>query len=77
MIIYDQINRRWNCIFENIDKERKQHVEVQKNSRNGKAQNVPGYKEKFRDYDRKQSKYASINMKQLEETTKNCVNTNN
>ena len=66
------------AFLEKIDKERKQHAEAQKNYRNRKAQDDPQYKEKLREYmknynGKKQSKYASIKKKLLEEAPPKTV----
>ena len=60
------------AFLDKIDKERKQHAEAQKNYRNRKAQDDPQYKEKLREYmktynGKKQSKYATIKRKLLED----------
>ena len=60
------------AFLDKIDKERKQHAEAQKNYRNRKAQDDPQYKEKLREYmktynGKKQSKYATIKKKLLED----------
>jgi hypothetical protein len=64
--------------LEKIDKERKQHAEAQKKYRNRKAQNDPEYKAKLREYmknynEKKQSKYALIKKKLLEEAPPKTV----
>ena len=58
--------------LEKIDKERKKHAEAQKKYRNRKAENDPEYRAKLREYmknynEKKQSKYALIKKKLLEE----------
>ncbi len=64
--------------LEKIDKERKQHAEAQKKYRNRKAQNDPEYRAKLREYmknynEKKQSKYALIKKKLLEEAPPKTV----
>ena len=66
------------AFLEKIDKERKQHAEVQKKYRNRKAQEDPEYKKKLREYmksynEKKQNKYFLIKKKLLNEAPPKTV----